>query len=151
MATLAETYKRWLFAGCLLACFAAINISPTQKRIAAEQKETARIAAALRDSLAEVDRKNKRTERELAEAKDPFKQYFSEWDGSCKPLVKAVKEQMNDPKSFEHIETRYLQSEGTATVKMKFRGKNGLGANVVSLATAKLSRDGGIGSLEITR
>lgn len=63
---------------------------------------------------------------------------FSLWDGSCKPLVKLVKDNMNDPKSFEHAETRY-GDKGTGIgfdVYMKYRGKNAFGGVVTEEVTA---------------
>lgn len=66
-----------------------------------------------------------------------IKTQFSSWDGSNIPLVKLVKKNMNDPKSFEHIETVYKAGEvGTGiTVEMTYRGKNGFGGLVKGKVT----------------
>jgi hypothetical protein len=70
---------------------------------------------------------------------------FRLWDGSHSRLVKFVKENMNDPKSFEHVETTYLvistQEQldligkgkiGDLYVHMKFRGANAFGGTILS-------------------
>ncbi|HYF84577.1 MAG TPA: hypothetical protein VEB00_16365 [Clostridia bacterium] len=62
---------------------------------------------------------------------------FSAWDGSHKDLVKLIKDNMNDPKSFEHVETRYKDDGDGITVYMKFRGKNAFGGLVLNEVLAK--------------
>jgi len=64
---------------------------------------------------------------------------FHYWDGSHMDLTKRIKQSMNDPSSYEHIETRFEKnSDGkTLTVATKFRGKNGFGGVVIQYVTAK--------------
>jgi len=70
---------------------------------------------------------------------------FSAWDGSHTALKDLIKENMNDPKSFEHVETKFLvlstqelvdtvgQGEiGDMYVYMKFRGNNAFGGLVLN-------------------
>jgi len=77
---------------------------------------------------------------------------FSLWDGSHTELVKLVKDNMNDPKSFEHAETKYLvissQEQidtlgkgeiGDLYVYMKFRGNNAFGGKVINEVEALAS------------
>ncbi len=61
---------------------------------------------------------------------------FSAWDGSNKYLVELVKENMNDPKSFEHIETKYKDTSDGLDLYMKFRGKNAFGGLVINEVNA---------------
>jgi len=71
------------------------------------------------------------------------------WDGSNRQLVKIVKENMNDPKSFEHVETLYKLYKDYAIVVMKFRGKNAFNGTVLNSITAKVSlEDGSVISVE---
>ncbi len=65
-----------------------------------------------------------------------IKDCFSAWDGSHKNLEKWVKDNMNDPDSYEHIETRYQDNGATITIYLKFRGKNAFGGKVVNMAVA---------------
>lgn len=61
---------------------------------------------------------------------------FSAWDGSHIHLVSLVKENMNDPKSFEHVETRYTDNGDNLTVFMKFRGTNAFGGKILNSVNA---------------
>lgn len=62
---------------------------------------------------------------------------FSAWDGSHIALVKLVKENMNDPKSFEHVETKFRDDGDGLTIVMKYRGKNAFGGLILTSVTAK--------------
>ncbi len=73
---------------------------------------------------------------------------FSAWDGSHIKLVAYVKERMNDPGSFEHVETRYGDRGDYIQVYMKFRGKNAFGALILQEILAKAEINGDI--LEVT-
>lgn len=57
---------------------------------------------------------------------------FSGWDGSNIMATRIIKEAMNDPKSYEHIETKYVfnKKKKTITVRQEFRGRNGFGGMV---------------------
>ncbi len=77
-------------------------------------------------------------EQEEIDYKKWVEYQFSAWDGSHIELVRLVKENMNDPGSFQHVETRYVDN-GTGnglTVYMKFRGKNAFGGLVINEVTA---------------
>lgn len=77
-----------------------------------------------------------------AERKNHFeKDCLSDWDGSCTPLVSKVKTILNDPKSFDHIETKYLLQEDSYYVEMKFRAKNGFGLMVANKAIALINEE----------
>jgi len=83
---------------------------------------------------------------------------FSAWDGAHHDLVRLVKENMNDPKSFEHVETRYLRIQtqehidtvGNGAEKddlylyMKFRGNNAFGAKILTEVEALVDRSAGV-------
>lgn len=75
---------------------------------------------------------------------DRIKSQFSAWDGSHRALVSAVKEQMNDPGSFEHVETRYVDKSDHLLVIMRFRGRNGFGGVVTQTVSAKIDMSGNI-------
>lgn len=82
------------------------------------------------------------TGSEAREAKaGPLTDCFSAWDGSCMALVKATKQQMNDPGSFEHVETRYIDRGSEIDVIMKFRGKNAFGGVVANTVTGTVNAD----------
>jgi len=80
---------------------------------------------------AEAERKN--------EIREKFeKTLMSSWDGSNRALERYIKANMNDPKSYEHIETRYSinYDKGVAVLMTKFRGKNAFGGVVVNACVA---------------
>jgi len=63
---------------------------------------------------------------------------FSPWDGSCKELVKLIKDNMNDPDSFKHVDTRFTNNkDDSVTIIMKYRGKNSFGGVVTEYVEAK--------------
>ena len=73
-----------------------------------------------------------------------IKAQFSVWDGSHRNLEQLIKKLMNDPDSYEHIETRYADNGDYLVVKTTYRGKNAFGGKVVNWVKAKVSLDGKI-------
>ncbi|RRA92426.1 hypothetical protein [Paenimyroides viscosum] len=64
---------------------------------------------------------------------------LSSWDGSHRELVKYVKKNMHNPKSFEHVETQYGVTGDYAGLVMIYRGTNSFGATVSNSIKAKVS------------
>jgi tetratricopeptide (TPR) repeat protein len=85
--------------------------------------------------------------KEAQREKDILKQ-FSVWDGSHTKLKRYVKNNMNDPKSFEHVESIYADKGSFIYVYMKFRGTNAFGAKVLNEVRAKVDLQGNILSVE---
>jgi|GEM_PF-2009401 len=79
-----------------------------------------------------------------AERKEKILRQFSAWDGSHINLKRVVKANMNDPKSFDHVETTYSDKGDYLLIYMKFRGKNAFGAKVIQTVTAKADIEGNI-------
>lgn len=73
----------------------------------------------------------------------------SGYDGSIRSVVKFVKNSMNDPESFEHVETRtgFYEKE-SFIVSMKYRGKNQFGGVITKYIDVKLDYSGNIISIE---
>jgi hypothetical protein len=69
---------------------------------------------------------------------------FSGWDGSHRGMERMIKASMNDPGSYEHIETRYRDMGTKIRVTEKFRGRNGFGGMVVNTVTADFDLNGGL-------
>ncbi|NMY14274.1 hypothetical protein HBN74_01705 [Pseudomonas sp. WS 5019] len=61
---------------------------------------------------------------------------FSGWDGSHRNFERLIKASMNDPDSYEHVETRFIDNGDYVRVITKFRGKNAFGGMVVDSAVA---------------
>ena len=69
---------------------------------------------------------------------------FSEWDGSHKKLEDFIKSQMNNPDSYEHVQTIYWDKDSFLLVKTTYRGANVFGGIVTNTASATSSMDGSI-------
>jgi len=67
---------------------------------------------------------------------------FSAWDGSHIKLTEVIKESMNNPDSYEHVETVYFDQGDHLIVNQTFRGKNAFGGTVKNTVKAKVSIDG---------
>ena len=80
-----------------------------------------------------------KTEAELRQEK--VEHCFSGWDGSHTVLSSAIKQSMNDPDSYEHVETRWKEKEKTLIVSTKFRGKNAFGAKIINEVIAETDID----------
>lgn len=63
---------------------------------------------------------------------------FSAWDGSHSNVVKFVLREMNDPNSFEHIETKYVDRDSVLWITMDFTGKNAYGGRVRHKITSEV-------------
>jgi hypothetical protein len=62
--------------------------------------------------------------------KKNIEKLFSQWDGSHIELTKKIKESLNDPNSYEHIETKYRDMGSTLTVYKTFTAKNSFGGRL---------------------
>lgn len=63
---------------------------------------------------------------------------LNSWDGSHREVVRAVKNQLRDPSSFEHVQTRItpMSESGEHRLTMTYRAKNGFGALTGGLVVA---------------
>lgn len=82
-------------------------------------------------------------ERQATEArKKELEAQFSAWDGSHRTFERLIKETMNDPDSYEHVETRFADKGDYIRVFTKFRGKNAFGGVIVDSAKADFTISG---------
>ncbi|KLU66783.1 hypothetical protein DEAC_c14510 [Desulfosporosinus acididurans] len=86
-------------------------------------------------------KKKEAEEKAAADAKAAYKKWvdsqFSAWDGSNRYLVDLLKKNLNDPKSFEHVETKYWDRGDYLIIKMSYRAKNAFGGLILQNVTAK--------------
>ncbi len=75
---------------------------------------------------------------------DRIKKAFSGWDGSHRSVTKAIKDSMNDPSSYEHVETTYWDQGNYLIVRTTFRGKNAFGGVVKNWIKVKVDLDGNV-------
>lgn len=69
---------------------------------------------------------------------------FSGWDGSHMNLESWIKDNMNDPKSYEHVESGYIDKGSYLIIKTEYRGKNAFGGTVKGSVKAKVDIEGNI-------
>ena len=73
-----------------------------------------------------------------------IREFVNDYDDSYRPLVSYIKENMNDPKSYEHIQTGYnTEGEKMVTIVTRFRGKNKFGALVINQCEATAEIESG--------
>lgn len=69
---------------------------------------------------------------------------FSSVNGSLPSAVDFVKDRMHDPKSFKHVETGWKVLDDGLHVRMKYRGKNAMGATVLEQIDLKTDFKGNV-------
>lgn len=94
--------------------------------------------------------KKQKEEKEKAAAKlereEKIKSQFHPWDGSHIQLERMIKQQMNDPNSYEHVETVYWDNDAidSLIVQTTFRGKNAFGGVVKNFVKVRVNLNGDI-------
>lgn len=113
-------------------------------QIAGLQKKAQLEAQAKRD--AELAKQKAEQEKLEAERKAAIRanveKQFSSWDGSHRGLERIVKDNTKDPKSYEHIESKWYTHDDHITVFLKYRAKNSFGGYVIGNASAKYAFTG---------
>jgi hypothetical protein len=108
------------------------------KKKEAEERQRLADAAAL-----EKEQEEERLRRDAEKAEDQRKGFhcLSGWDGSHPGLVKLIKENLRNPRSFEHIETRVSPKDdkGEHRALTEFRAENGFGGLDTGLASGVFS------------
>ncbi len=74
---------------------------------------------------------------------DPGEHCLSGWDGSFPALKEAVKRQLRNPRSFEHVETvrSPVDEKGTFGLIMTYRAENGFGGMNVDAVGVEVDAD----------
>lgn len=133
------------------ALSAARRVEIYQALLKAEPGSVAQYSAKLKTAQAEVAAEAAAAAKVKArqEFEASVKSQFSGWDGSHRGVEEAIKARMNNPKSYEHVQTRYLVEDGFITVLTSFRGSNAFGGVVTNTAVAKVSANGQVISISI--
>lgn len=100
----------------------------------------------------EEERISNLTPRELA--REEAEKLISAWDGSLIPAVSFLKEYLNDPSSFDHVETDANLYELTEDIfivqfEMRFRAANAFGGIILNDADGFVTIDGTMIELNI--
>lgn len=112
-----------------------VSLEPTNKLykqkldrfVKARDEKAAKEAEALAASQAKAERKKK------------IEAQFSGWSGAHYAFERLIKQAMNDPDSYDHVETRYIDKGSFIRVVCTFRGKNAFGGMVKNTKVADFS------------
>lgn len=115
--------------GCGIGCLSVIVIFVVLYMISSFSSDSTKKAAP-------------KTKEEIR--KEQIEKNFSAWDGSHRALTELIKKSMNDPSSYEHVETVYWDKGDHLAVKTTFRGKNAFGGVVKNWAMAKVDLNGNV-------
>lgn len=119
-----------------LAGVSALSNSPEGKAAHAERERERRIEGAMDAARERAEEVAQQAEREKERA---FGQHCaSPLTGAYRPLVQAVKPELRNPDSFEHVETNgtRIDANGNHRIIMTFRAENGLGGLNLGTASA---------------
>jgi hypothetical protein len=118
-----------------------------------------RLSPAAKDSIKRaVAREEKIAKEQQARAvvyeakkarREKVESQFSSYDGSHHGVERAIKARMNDPDSYEHVQTRFKDMGNYILVYTQFRGKNAFNAKIMNVATAKVDFSGNVLGLEM--
>jgi hypothetical protein len=98
--------------------------------VKARDEKAAKEAAALAAVKAKAERQKK------------IEAQFSGYSGVHYNFERIIKEAMNDPDSYDHVETKYIDKGSFIRVFLTFRGKNGFGGMVKNTKVADFSIGG---------
>jgi len=73
-----------------------------------------------------------------------IEKYFDVWDGSHINLTKIIKDSLNDPESYQHDKTLYVDRGDHLIVETTFRTKNKYGGMVTYQIKAKTDTSGNV-------
>lgn len=130
---------KWKIIGAVAVSLFLIGIF-TQTPNDAAKNEPAAATTAEADTVG-LNPEQKKMMEEIAAEKarqEKIQSLFSAWDGSLTTLKTLVKNNLHNPKSFEHVETRYADKGDHLIVVMQYRGENAFGAIRLASVTAKV-------------
>lgn len=116
------------------------SINPDSK----DYRESAEYYAKQAKIVKEKKKEEALKAQQAVERKKIIEAQFSAWDGSHRGLERVIKKSMNDPDSYEHDETRYIDRGDYLIVICRFRGKNAFGGVVRNTVKAKVDLQGNV-------
>jgi hypothetical protein len=159
-AALAETNKYSNADSDLDTMRRRINAIVARKSLEDESSLTLEQRAVAYTHLAESEPENKKYADEartlnaqlVVERDKPVKHaqllaQFSAWNGSHRNVEAAIKASMNNPDSYQHVETRFTETPDGAIIYSKFRGTNAFGGIITTMAVATVDREGNVTAL----
>lgn len=118
------------------------KLEPDNQEFADEIQSAILEEEARKQQLLEEARERREKQRLAEQRKKQIETQFSAWDGSHIQLERIIKKAMNDPSSYDHVETRYADKDDFILVNTTFRGKNAFGGVVKNSITAEFTISG---------
>jgi hypothetical protein len=115
-----------------------VALEPTNKSY---QQKLDRFVKA-RDEKAAKEAEALAAAKAKAERQKKIEAQFSGYSGVHYNFERILKEAMNDPDSYDHVETKYIDKGSFIRVFLTFRGKNGFGGMVKNTKVADFSIGG---------
>lgn len=115
-----------------------VSLEPANKTY---QQKLERFTRA-RDALAAKEAATQAAATAKAERRQKIEEQFSGYDGSHRKFERLIKQSMNDPDSYDHVETKYSDKGSFIRVFCTFRGKNAFGGLVKNTKVADFTIDG---------
>lgn len=125
-----DTRPGWRWSAATVACLVSVAmIGNAFSKTPAGKEAAAKREAKKQTELEELVGAERAKDAEKAAKIATGEHCMSGWDGSLIGLKDAVKENLRNPKSFEHIETvrSPVDDKGTFGVIMSYRAENGFG------------------------
>lgn len=76
--------------------------------------------------------------------REKVEEQFSAWDGSHPTLSRMIKDNCRNPKSYEHIETKFRDDGSSIFVITRYRAENGFGGMSIGTVSARVDFDGNV-------
>ncbi len=114
-----------VFFGFILIVTCSVLITPDTNIISLTKKATVKKAKAPKTRSERID------------------EQFSRRDGSHRRLEHLIKDKMNDPGSYEHVETFYWDMKDHLVVRTSFRKKSAYGGVIIDWVKAEVSINNG--------
>lgn len=124
-----------------------LEAAPTRSELLAnieKEKQLEQEREEERQRLEAEAAEHERIANEKEERNKNIKSQFNAWDGSHINLTRLIKRTMNDPNSFEHVGSSYIDNGDHLVVLTQFRGKNAFGGVVTNSVKAKVDLEGNI-------
>jgi len=121
---------------------------------APDNAEYARKVAALGKEVEEeqaLERARQLAQAKVSQRSAAVKAQFSGWDGSHIKLSRVLKQGLKNPDSYEHVETRFIDTGDSITVYTTIRGTNSFGAVVPSTYVAQVDIEGNVLSVKAAK
>lgn len=144
LAAAEQQIKNQEFEEAIESASKAADLYDVSGDTAKKQRAQSLVATATKNleaaRAAEAERERQATEDAAREER--IKRQFSGWDGSHRNLEKLIKTALNDPDSYDHVETNVWDNKRSIRIKTKYRANNAFGAKVLNCVTADYSIDG---------